>query len=228
MKEEWKVYIKGIPGRGEEVIKMLKDLGGKEYHPYLTGTNEWVIYYINHDSKISFISLASETGKIIIDNYLEIKLPEKWKDGDLLVHTDNNGSTEYAVYKETEEFNEYTQPYCILTYASVNKHVYGINTIVFKDEWKLASDKEHKEFYDLLHKHGVDWNAEKKQLVDWKWKPNDGEEYYHILSNGTVRSYTWLDDTLDNSYFNIGNCFQYREEAEVMAEKIKKLLNAES
>lgn len=31
MKEKWKVYIKGVPGRGDEVIKILEDLGAKKF-----------------------------------------------------------------------------------------------------------------------------------------------------------------------------------------------------
>lgn len=30
MKEEWKVYIKGVPSRGKEVNKALIDLGAKK------------------------------------------------------------------------------------------------------------------------------------------------------------------------------------------------------
>lgn len=73
MKKEWKVYIKGVEGRGDEVIKTLTNLGGANDFSY--GTNEDLLYFINHDGKIDSIYLSSETAKIIMDNYKEIKLP---------------------------------------------------------------------------------------------------------------------------------------------------------
>ena len=30
MKEEWKVFIRGVDGRGNEIIKILTNLGGKK------------------------------------------------------------------------------------------------------------------------------------------------------------------------------------------------------
>lgn len=36
-----------------------------------------------------------------------------------------------------------------------------------------------------------------------------------------------MNDSIDNNYFDFGNCFKTKEEAEAMAEKIKKLLKGE-
>lgn len=77
MKEEWKVYIKGVLNRGNEVIKVLTDLGGT--NEFLYGTNEDLLYFIKHDGIIDNVYLSSETAKIIMDSYREIKLDEKWK-----------------------------------------------------------------------------------------------------------------------------------------------------
>lgn len=84
MKEEWKVYIKGVPNRGNEVVKALTDLGAKE--PFYTGsyTNENFIYFINHKGEIDYEYLDTEQGQIIMDNYRELHLPEKWEDGNIL------------------------------------------------------------------------------------------------------------------------------------------------
>lgn len=224
MREDWKVFIRGNKDRGEEVIKALEDCGASNSLGHI-GDYDAALYFINHNGIIdSTRDYNAEFAKIIMDNYTELHLPEKWKDGDILVHTDDDGSTDYAVYKETEEFNEYTQPYSILTYASVNKHVYGINIIVFKDNWKLASDEEHKEFYDLLHKHGVDWDSGNKQLIKWKWKPKMNETYWFITGCNTIIRSLWANTSLDNKYFEIGNCFQSRKEAVTAAERVKKAL----
>ena len=85
MKEEQRVYLRGIKGRGEEVINALEDLGGIVVRP-MTGNDECGIYYINQYRDISRTDDDSELAQIIIEYYKEIKLPEQWKDGDVLVN----------------------------------------------------------------------------------------------------------------------------------------------
>lgn len=79
MREDWKVYIKGVQGRGNEVIKALTDLGAKEPFYTTSGSNENFIHFINHKGEIDYVSLDTEQAQIIMDNYKEIKLSEKWK-----------------------------------------------------------------------------------------------------------------------------------------------------
>lgn len=228
MKDEQKVWIRGIEGRGSEVRKMLVDLGATtQLEPKNFELSNY-IYYISHRGDISYVTVEGEWGQIIMDNYRELHLPEQWNDGDLLVHTDDDGSIEYVVYKETKGFNDYTQLNSILTYANVNRYTYGVNVVFDKDKCKLASDEEHEKFYKLLHKHKVDWNAEKKQLVKWRYKPKKGDSYFYINHYVEVIVTTWMDDYDDQSHYNAGNCFHTHEKAEKMVKKIKNLLNAES
>lgn len=77
MKEEWKVFIKGVPNRGNEVIKKLTDLGAKKLFYTTSGSNEKFIHFINHKGEIDYVSLDTEQGQIIMDNYREIKLPQQ-------------------------------------------------------------------------------------------------------------------------------------------------------
>ena len=78
MKEEHKVWIRGVNGRGDEVIKALEERGAKN-GGFWECNREELIYFINHDGYIDSIDPNCEPGRIIIDNYSEIKLPEKWK-----------------------------------------------------------------------------------------------------------------------------------------------------
>lgn len=222
MKEEWKVYIKSVSGRGDEVIKMLEDLGAKNSFDY-EGNKLEALYYIWHDGSIHVELIDNEYGQIIMDNYRELKLPEKWKDGDLIVCHMLSGN-KYAVYSDDSELMTFNN---IITYADVDNHTYGVNGLFDKEDFTLASDKEHKEFHELLFKHGVDWDAEKKQLVDWRWKPKEGELYFFISSSLYVDSTSNDGLKLDVNRIRCGNCFHTREEAEAMAERIKKLLKGE-
>ena len=79
MKDEQKVYIKGDPTRGNEIIKLLTNLGGTN-NLYYTGTDEDAIYFINTKGEIDWTS-NSNTSMIlpyIKEFYKEMKLP-RWK-----------------------------------------------------------------------------------------------------------------------------------------------------
>lgn len=52
MKDKQKVFIQGNPERGDEVIKTLEKLGGKNIH-YLSGVRDNTYYYINPTGAIA-------------------------------------------------------------------------------------------------------------------------------------------------------------------------------
>lgn len=80
MEDKQKVYIKGNAERGDEVIKLLKDLGGRDsYSLYDDGTNENIYYFIGPDGEICGVSKEEHTlYSFIKEFYKEIKL-ERWK-----------------------------------------------------------------------------------------------------------------------------------------------------
>lgn len=86
MENKQRVFIRGVEGRGDEVIKMLEEHGGKNCH--VDGADSECLYFIDHEGLVSLAIIDSEFGKIIMDNYTELHLPEKWKDGDILVDND--------------------------------------------------------------------------------------------------------------------------------------------
>lgn len=57
-----------------------------------------------------------------------------------------------------------------------------------------------------------------------RWKPECGETYYFVDSLFCIGGYEWRDDSTDRSYYEIGNCFETKAEAEAAAEKVKALL----
>lgn len=59
-----------------------------------------------------------------------------------------------------------------------------------------------------------------------KWVPKEGETYWYISSTyGIVYEEINKKHYFDNAVIENGNCFKTQEEAEAMAERIKKLLN---
>lgn len=68
-------------------------------------------------------------------------------------------------------------------------------------------------------------------LTDWfeeikptRWKPEMSHDYYYISGDGHVYDNSWDDSRfVDNGRFEIGNCFQTKEEAERVIEYLKAL-----
>lgn len=78
MEDKQKVYIKGDSKRGEEVIKLLTDLGGRNPLNYY-GDDIYGYYYISPNREIwHTCSERSQAYHFIKEFYKEIKLP-KWK-----------------------------------------------------------------------------------------------------------------------------------------------------
>ncbi len=69
-----KVYIKGHPTRGAEVIKILEDLGGVNKFNW-DGTRSWIIYRIRHEDNV-ILSTAIEDLRYTPCN-IELHLPEE-------------------------------------------------------------------------------------------------------------------------------------------------------
>lgn len=68
----------------------------------------------------------------------------------------------------------------------------------------------------------TDWFEEIEESTHWK--PEMEQRYYYVCSNGRVSEYVWLgSQRLDYDRFEIGNCFQTKEEAERVVEYLKAL-----
>ena len=68
----------------------------------------------------------------------------------------------------------------------------------------------------------ADWFEEIKEPT--RWKPEMSHDYYYISGDGHVYDNSWDDSRfVDNDRFEIGNCFETKEEAEQVAEYLKAL-----
>lgn len=222
MEKRQRVFIKGVQGRDEEIIKALEDCGGY-CHPHYIGDKDNVIYYINHSGIIDHAKIYEEIARIIMDDYYEIKLPEKqWKDGDILFSETDN---EFAVF-EVEHINSNK----FFSYLSTCYAGYLTHQDIPKRDFRLATESEIEQFYNRLHAINKDWDTEKKQLVDWVWKPNDKEAYYTIeINRGKVeaRLRVCFNDDIDKELIKTCNYYRTEREAEKAAERVKKALKRE-
>ena len=110
------MYIKGVQGRGEEVKLALINLGGYVVRDYNYTVSD-CLYYINHNEEIRCTKKTTEIGKIIMDNYKEIKLPLlPWNDRDVLVI--NNYPDCYAAFKKYNDDGTF-EAYFVLDHKTV-------------------------------------------------------------------------------------------------------------
>lgn len=83
--------------------------------------------------------------------------------------------------------------------------------------------------YTIVHKDQLEKNP--SILTEWfeeikdptRWKPEMDQTYYGISIGSSVFSEYWDDLTVDHDRFEIGNCFESREEAERVVEYLKAL-----
>lgn len=217
MKEEWKVYIRGNKDRGEEVIKVLTDLVGGIVS--LNGSNKDCIYFIDNDGTIDFEYLDSEEARNIMDNYTELRLPEQWKDGDILKNKEYNN---FVVYKRN--YDPYGTGIYIYLFVNCNSCNVGSSLYVLGTNYRLATPSEIEDFHNMLQTLGYDWDCDNKQLVDSYWKPKYQEIYYYITEYLTVCFQNWADTDIEQIRWRANNCFKTKEEAEYKANKIKDIL----
>lgn len=229
MTDNQKVYIRGVDGRGDEVIAALVNLGAKTDLFGGLGDNPDRIYYIKHNGHISFTGIDTETGKIIVDHYQEIKLPKPkpkpWEDGDILTRKDNNNL--FCVYQRLVDTYNGKGILCHV-YVSKDTLFTGVTIpLEAADNYRKITDAEKSTFYSLIDNHHMRWDAEKKELVEWRWKPKMGDIYFYLGNFIDVRDTEWMNTNGDKMLYEAGNCFRTREEAETMVEKFKKLLKGE-
>ena len=88
----------------------------------------------------------------------------------------------------------------------------------------IATEEEKKFLIDALHADGKDWDADNKQIVDYKCKPKIGDTYYYIDCFLDIVDDIWSGDRMDDLVYTSGNCFKTKEEAQMYADKFIKIL----
>ncbi len=67
-----------------------------------------------------------------------------------------------------------------------------------------------------------------REQEEWKpWIPEVGEQYFAVADGADVTRFTYCGDSIDESNIQFGNCFQAKERAEQVAEKVRLLLRLE-
>lgn len=164
------------------------------------------------------VSVTQENNKVVIEF-----LPKKFepKDGDIVRVYVRYGNGSYIICF-------YESPTQYATGLSTEKELFinglGINegNII-----EPATDSEKHQLFNALEKAGYTWNAEKKKVEKFRWKPKNGEDFYFCDP--------WFKPLLEkfsNGYqphirmVEISNCFKTHQECQsycdFMREKSKE------
>ena len=65
-----------------------------------------------------------------------------------------------------------------------------------------------------------DWFEEIKEIKETDWKPEHHQGYWFVTDYGFVTQSVWANDGIDNARYDVGNCYQTKEDAK-HAEKVQ-------
>ena len=85
---------------------------------------------------------------------------------------------------------------------------------VTEDEKQFAISK--------MHEAGKDWDEEKCEVIDYVWKPKEGEIFVFITSDGV--STVFYYEKYHSDLIKINNCFKTYELAQIAWDKVKEVL----
>lgn len=150
----------------------------------------------------------------------ELSMPEpkfEPKDGDVVAT--RNG-------KYIHICKAYIEDYAINTYIGCTLE----GELLEGGRWyasRPATGEEMKKLFDKLKENGLAWDAEKRELVKLKWKPNLEDTYWYPSSNTPYFNpfyFTWTDSDFDRARFESGWCFRTEEECQAFCDKLNQVI----
>lgn len=163
--------------------------------------------------------------------YLRDDIDAIYNDGDILSLGRDDSSKVLAIYKCA----------CVNNRDFFVAHAIKIGSLVLNecvdadleqsicvDFARIANEDEKKELFDALEKSGYRWDAEKKSVVELKWKPFKGDYYYTPIFSYEYgffdTLYEWDDLQSDANIDSKGWCFKTKEECEAFCQKLNKAI----
>lgn len=132
------------------------------------------------------------------DPYAEPFLP---KDGDFVTYTYHNGNVYVAIFQCTDSnlIDNYYVDICLKNVAEefLKKVSYDNGFDMGYSERRPSTEEEKQLLLSKLHEFGKDWDAEKKEIVDWQWEPGLGETFHYPLFSNALGKFLPMARTFD-------------------------------
>lgn len=104
----------------------------------------------------------------------------------------------------------------------------GGGHIGYVDTLRPATEEEKKNLFDKLAEEGYGWDAEKKELVELKWQPKEGEYFYFpicsVLTCIFTTNGTMYNCGRDKSLLDNGWCFKTAEECDQFCRQLNQAI----
>lgn len=127
-----------------------------------------------------------------------------------------------VIYAGTTDFG------AIISYAGCNRKG-GLTTEKcigwgYTSEYRLATEEEKERLFGALAEKGLQWNVEKKELENIpRWRAKNGETYFCVLSDLTIKQNRECDDLSDDALYRECNYFKTNKAAEKAAKEIREI-----
>lgn len=143
---------------------------------------------------------------------------QEFKDGDIVTIDKNT----ICIFKETQnkgvaEFYAGISDNEIYIPENPNGYIYCPI-----GELTLSTEDEKQFLFDKMKEKCLRWNAEKKRVEKVRWRAEKNGVYWSIISCTVPMSEN--NEADDQNYYDSGNYFRTREQAERAAEAVKETL----
>ena len=166
------------------------------------------------------IAIPEGCKAVINGNEVVVEKEDKeFKDGDIII---NRTGGRIAIFKKIEENGN------IYDHAFLNSNrelvVYDVPWRSPLENWDFATEEEAQILLDALKKHGLQWNADKKCIEQFRWRAKLRERYYFFDEFLNVKFDRDENFEIDELRWSIGNYFKTRKDAEAALLMVKELL----
>jgi hypothetical protein len=177
------------------------------------------------------ITIPEGCKAIVKDGSIEIEKEEKeevqeFKDGDVLTSLFDNKVV--FIFKEDElKQKDNKNGYYVCHTSDYVIDVSTKDSLLFcghKKDVRFATEEEKQLLFDKMKEQGLKWNAEEKRVETIRWRAKEGEDYYFIDVDLTVKSIDDTYSTFDNKLWDALNYFRTKEYTEEAARRVKEVL----
>lgn len=164
--------------------------------------------------------VSVEDGTTIITFQKKESEEPNFKDGDILLLTNNDGFEYIAIFKEMDNAIIY-----VYTSINITNNRIGEKNGFFRDKMsnvrKADRDEQERIFKELANQKQLRWNAEELKFEEYPWRAEYGGRYWYIGDNGEIHGTKDRHSHFDEMLYNICNYFQTEELANKALPKYK-------
>lgn len=147
--------------------------------------------------------------------------PYEPKDGDFVKFGSHEPSPALQIFKSFNKIGGHYAYASLCVYAESGKYVENIDTNAhenwYNEGLRPATEEEKQLLLDAMHKAGKDWDSEKKKIVEYKWKPKQGDTVLIIEYNDAHGRFIPVEQKCDwndlkSNAFNYGMMFNVNDD----------------